>query len=105
MKCNTAKFELVARCVDIPMSQVQDLHDMTDRAREVSFATFARHTNWQPVARGFGCAVGHEKGLHLKDDYHVGFYRSLWRGKPCYYIDHSRIEHIFVQPDADTVTH
>ncbi|ABM97162.1 hypothetical protein [Methylibium petroleiphilum] len=93
------KFELVARCVDIPMSKVQDLFDMMDRSRDVSFATFARRTNWQPVASRLGCAVGSQKGLHLKDDYHVGYKRSTWRGHPCYYLDHSRIEHIFVAPD------
>lgn len=90
------KFERVARCVDIPLSKVQDLFDMMDQSRAVSFT---RRANWQSVASKLGCAVGSQKGLHLKDDYHVGFKRSTWRGHPRSYLDHSRIEHIFVAPD------
>lgn len=93
------KFEFITSCVDVPLSKVQDLFDMMDRARDVSFATFARRTRWQSIAASLGCAVGSQKGLHLKDDYHVSFKRSTWRGRPCYYLDHSRIEYIFVAPD------
>ena len=100
MQSNTTqKFQLVTTCVQVPMSQVNDLHDMMDRARPVTVRTFKRHTDWQPVARQLGYAVGrHANGLRIERDYHLGFYRSTWQGKPCYYLDHSRIEHIFVRP-------
>ena len=40
--------------------------------------------------------TGSERGgLRLKDDWHVGYFKSTYDGKPCYYIDHSRIEYIF----------
>lgn len=36
-------------------------------------------------------------GLHLKDDYAVQFYKSMFRGKRCYFIDHSSIEYIWTE--------
>ena len=39
--------------------------------------------------------MGSGDGLHLKDDWHVNYYRSTFRGQPCYYAKHSAIEHIF----------
>lgn len=90
-----SKLKLIARCVDLSMRDVPDLHAMTEAARSVSFATFAKHCDWQDVARALGYAIGAERGLHMKADYCVSWYRSTWRGKPCYYMDHSRIEHIF----------
>ena len=35
--------------------------------------------------------------LRLKDDYAVRYYKSHWMGKPCYFMDHSAIQYIFVK--------
>ena len=90
------KYELVTRCVD--QQDPQPLFDMYDRAREIGFTTFARRTNWRDVAQKLGYAVGTKSGLHLRKDYAVRFYRSMWLGQICYYMDWSRIEHIFLKP-------
>ena len=44
-------------------------------------------------------ATGSQRGLHLKDDWAVHFYRSRYDGAPCYYIEHSLIEHIWTRRD------
>ena len=44
-----------------------------------------------------GYATGNQTGLRLVDDYAVHFYRSRYNGVPCYYIDHSSIEHIWTK--------
>ncbi|MBG6082986.1 hypothetical protein [Rubrivivax gelatinosus] len=99
METQPTKFEFLTTCVEVPTEQVDHLFQMMEMARAVSVSTFRRHTNWKPVARSLGYAVGrHAKGLRMEQDYHLGFYRSTWKGAPCYYLDHSRIEHIFVQP-------
>lgn len=102
-----SKLSLAFRCVDLSMDDVPDLNDTTDRAREISFRTFARHTDWQDVAKSLGYTIGnhtyvtsrgdHGRLLTLGRDYHVSFYRSHWRGKPCYYMEHSAIEYVFLQ--------
>lgn len=90
-----AKLQLVRRCVEVPYDKVQDLFDLYDAEHKVTFATFARHCDWQPTARALGYAVGQQRGLHLHKDRCVSFYRSVWQGKPCYYMDWSAIDHIY----------
>lgn len=65
---------------------------MVDRAREITVQTFMRRCDWRPWAEAMGY---HRSWLTLSGDYHVAYYRSVWRGKPCYYVVHSAIEHIF----------
>lgn len=89
------KLPLVARCIEIPSEHVDDLFALYAAERLVTFTTFARHCDWKPFARNHGYAIGRQKGLHLKDDRCVRFYRSVWRGSPCYYMDWSAIDHIY----------
>jgi len=69
---------------------------MCDEARDISRATFLKHCDAQDVIKGMGYSIGPEKGLHLKDDYHVSYHKSRYRGKPCYFMCWSAIEYIFV---------
>lgn len=69
---------------------------MQDRARDVTLATLRRHcAGLEEWERGMSYAVGPERGLHLKDDFAVSFHKSRYRGRPCFYIRHSAIEHIW----------
>lgn len=92
------KFQLAFTCVDCSMADVDSLHAMMDAAIDITFKTFAKHCDWRALAQQLGYAVGPAKGLlHIKDDYTVHFKRSKWKGKRCYYIDWSRIEHVFLE--------
>ena len=71
--------------------------DMVDRARRISASTFrdviGSHNYTRLEAR-----LGYtHTNLRLDRDYHVSFHRSTYRGKPCVYVQHSRIEYIFVE--------
>lgn len=92
-----SKMGYLTCCVHLSQDEVPDLNAMVEAGRDVSFATFARHCDWQQFAIEHLYATGSERGLHLKDDWHVGYYRSTWRGAPCYYVKHSAIEHIFTR--------
>jgi len=89
---------LFTRCCDGDAT-AEELHAMTDRAIEITYRTFAKHVDVESIASSMGYAVGRAKGLRLSDDWAVHFHRSKFRGVPCYYMDHSRIEHIFVFPE------
>ncbi len=94
---------LVTTCVECGMADVPDLNSMIDDARQIEYATFRRKVTGLVLdgwARGMGYVCGPERGLHLKDDYHVGYYVSHWKGKLCLYIRHSAIEHIFTKGAA-----
>lgn len=94
-------FVLFTRCVDEQTSEhVDRLDNMTARALEISKETFFRHVSLPRLAARLGYAYGrHAPGLRLTSDRCVRFYRSSWQGKRCYYLDWSRIEHVFLTPE------
>jgi hypothetical protein len=65
---------------------------MVGRARDVTYRTLRSH-----VAEDLNEMFGYKRGwgLSLATDYAVSFHKGSFRGVPCYYIDHSAIEHIF----------
>lgn len=91
------RYQYCTCCVD---SDGPSINAMVDAAREISYATFTRHCDWQDWARQQGYSVGAERGLHLKSDYHVAYFKSTFRGAPCYYLVWSAIEVIFTEPQA-----
>ena len=81
-------------------STAEKIDAMTERARPVALATLRRHCRNLPSWERFnGYATGSKKGLHLKDDWAVHFYKSRYDGVPCYYIEHSSIEHVWTLLD------
>lgn len=81
-------------CVD---STAEKIHAMTDEARDSSLQTLRKHcAGLEEWERSMGYTTGHQRGgLRLKDDWHVGYFKSRYCGRPCYYIVHSAIEYIW----------
>jgi len=90
---NTNKFYFLISCVQ---STYKAITDMVDRSREITYQTFFKHVDWREVTEMFGYDYHPAKGLTLKNDWHIGYYKSVYQGKPCYYLKHSAIEYIFV---------
>lgn len=86
-------------CVD---STADKINALVASAVRVSYATFVRHCD------PYECEVLRtyerhpRRGLTLKNDFMVHFFRGTYNGVPCYVVDHSRIEYIWVRKeDAD----
>lgn len=94
MNSSKKQYRFYTNCV---CAKGDSITDMCDVAKEITFKTFMKHCDLESVLKSFGYAVGNEKGLHLKDDWCVKFYSSVFEGQKCYYMDHSRIEYIFVK--------
>lgn len=99
----TSQFKLVAQCTDsqswLHRARLEALYDAD---REITAETFFRHVSLQAVSEHLGYAYGrHQVGLHLKDDYHVSYYQSTWRSVPCYHLEWSGIDHIYVHPTKE----
>ena len=94
------RMRYLTNCVEVGMSELEHLQAMQDEGREVTLATGRRHcdpADFRAFERRMGYDTGGERGgLRLKDDWHVGYFKSTWKGRPCYYIVHSAIEHIWV---------
>jgi hypothetical protein len=90
-----AKLLLVARCND-GSATLDELETLYDHDREITYQTFARHVDIPEISMELGYAFGrHSKGLRLRKDWHVRYYRSKFRGQVCYHLDWSAIDHIF----------
>ena len=89
------RYRYTCSCVE---STSELITAMTERAREVTLRTMRKHCaglrEWE---REMGYVTGSKKGLHLKNDWTVSYYKSRYNGRPCYYIDHSRIERIWIK--------
>lgn len=95
-------------CVDLSWKvpgQVEELIEFMQNARQVTRRTFVRHSDASGrmnLERKLGYAVGSEKGLHCKDDYHVGYYQGMYRGTKAVCMKHSAIEYMFFDPSKAT---
>lgn len=66
--------------------------DMVDRSKEISYSTFVRYVGPEQIKDVF---PDYNRYMPMKNDYHVGYYKSTWFGIPCVYVVHSTIEYIF----------
>jgi hypothetical protein len=80
-------------------SDGQSITAMQEAARPITRRTFLAHADRADVIdleRSLSYDTGTERGgLRMSKDWHVGYYRSTYRGRPCVYFDHSHIEYIF----------
>ena len=83
-------------CVNWPRRDVPALIDMIDYARSISRRTFLKYIDKEQLEE-IESSLGYDKHLRMKDDYHVGYYRSSLNGKRVYYFKWSGIEHVFTQ--------
>lgn len=82
-------------CVD---ASDRDITEMTDQSVRVGYQTMMRHCiGLREWAKRMNYSYRKNQGLTLKEDWHVSFCRSKYRGKLCYYVVHSAIEYIWVQ--------
>ena len=77
-------------------NDVDELHNMTEQAKEITYRTLIKHVNYKHITKVLPVYETHyKKGLMIKDDYSVSFYKSQWKGETVYYIVNSGIEFIF----------
>jgi hypothetical protein len=74
------------------------IEPMVDRAREITWETLIKHVSVEEID-GLFPFYGDCPDLSLKSDYAVRFCKSVFMDKPCYYIEHSCIEYIFLKEE------
>lgn len=69
-------------------------------ATQISRRTFLKYVD-PSVIHEIEQALGYErtkrKGLTMKDDFHVSYWRSMYRGQPCVFFQWSAIEYVFTK--------
>ncbi len=91
-------YTFYSSCVNIPRDQVNDLRDMIEAGKTISYSAFVKYVPVQELSEMMPFySWGHEKGLHLSKDWAVQYERSTFRGQPCVYMTHSAIEYIWIK--------
>jgi hypothetical protein len=98
------QYHYLLSCPDRPWWTNEDpghlIQEMADQAVDVSYERMLRNcvglVEW---ALGKGYDRSRTQGLTLKDDWHVGFYQSVYDGMRCYFVRWSGMEFIWVHED------
>ena len=69
-----------------------DISEMVELSREITWKTLIKHVSIDEIE-----SVLPNENPKLNKDWSVRFYKSKYKGVPCYYIDHSAIEYVFVK--------
>lgn len=90
------KYVYLTCCVD---STAAAITAMKAAAVAVSYATFRRHCDPFQCGQLTHYERDKRRGLTLKDDFMVGYFKGVYKGVPAYYVEHSRIEYIWVREE------
>lgn len=91
------KYRFETSCVN---STAEKISAMTApwMAKKVKAKTFFNYVDRKEVEK----MLGYEgTDLRIRNDWHVGFYRSRYDGKPCYFLVHSAIEYVWVDDSEE----
>jgi hypothetical protein len=83
---------------DCVHSTYEDITLMTEIAIDITYKTFLKHVSFIDLSDLFPFYGTHPKQglLMIKNDWHVSYHKSMYKGKRCYYIEHSGIDYIFI---------
>jgi hypothetical protein len=89
----------LTNCVSLSMGDVPDIDAMIEGARQIGYRTARHAIGHNALAEVFPDYDWRQRprDLTMKRDWHVGYYRSTFRGVRCVYVKHSAIEYIFVE--------
>ena len=76
------------------------INAMTDRKRTITWRTFIKHVKAAELSEVFpiyNWGHGPTRELRMKNDWAVSYHKSMYGGRPCYYVAHSAIEYIFTE--------
>jgi len=94
-------FVFYNNCVGWDRSDVEDgLQVMIDDGEEITFRRFRMYIDDEDFERVVS-DLGYDEHMAIEDDYHVRYYQSRLHGERVYYIVHSAIEFVFVDPDGE----
>lgn len=87
----SAQYRYVTDCIH---STYEDIRALMASEQSISLATF-RKAIGLPQWRDLVGSLGYDRHFPISKDWHVGYYKGVYRGVPAHFLRHSRIEHIF----------
>lgn len=75
------------------------INEMKANSTSIVRSTFLKHVDREQMKQlqvQLGYELNAMLGLTMASDFLVGYYKSTYQGKPCYYFAYSGIEYIFM---------
>ena len=85
------QYVFVGTCVNL---RYDDLIEFDDTSRQIKNSTFRKHLGSQEYLE-FEKSLGYDRNLRLANDYHVSYYKGLWKGRKSICCMWSAIHHIY----------
>lgn len=90
-----ARYTYHTNCIN---STYELISALTETASQITYRTFMKHVELDKVLALFPFYERDpRRGLTVKNDWAIGYYKGVYDGQPCYFMDHSRIEYIFLR--------
>lgn len=87
-------FEYWGNCIN---SNANDINSMVDSARRVTWKTFKRKVDdAKRFLKDIGATFKETTDKDIEDSDWIAFNKGIFKGKPCYFVEWSAIEWIFV---------
>lgn len=88
---NPPRFFYVHSC---PSSTYEDIQALQASETSISLDTFRRAIGPEQWAE-IQASLGYDRTFPIRRDWHVGYFKGVYRGVAAVFLRHSRIEHIF----------
>lgn len=95
-------YSFITSCVNADGDSINEMVSISDSFSSEQFLRIAKKEGFlEEILDSFdyhslGEAVGKTPRQALRDDWSVNFAKSFYQGVPCVYMQHSRIEHIYM---------
>jgi hypothetical protein len=96
MKQSEAVRKYIGNCTHL---DGEDIQEMVDNSKSIVFQTFHRNIDGgkASLADVFPDYAWRktEEGMRMQFDWHVKYFKSVYKGKSCYFVVHSGIEYVW----------
>ena len=75
-------------------ADLEELNYIIDNNEEITYNTFRKHINNESFY-SLHESLGYSKDFHIKNDWHVTYYKAKYKGITVYMLCHSCIEYVF----------
>ncbi len=87
------RFQYIGNCVQL---DGDDVNEMKTTFTEITLGTFARNIgkdNWKMIQK----KLGYDRSFPIKNDWHVGYFKAVYKNKLAYVLVWSGFEHVFIE--------
>lgn len=73
---------------------LEELNYIVDNNTDITYNTFLKNVNTEDF-QSLKTNLGYTKNFSIKNDWHVTYHKTTYKGKRIYFMCHSRIEYVF----------